>query len=297
MEEGSNGTNRNPLLASYLLTDIKAIASIKCSDIDVSDFVYVVNNDGSLAVMNTLRNEGILGWTHWITDGEFLDVAVVDKAAYFLVKREGEYFIEVLNEDSYTDHSVVIAGTEPDTLNVVSGVDNIVFGGDNVIYTDFSTGTPITSITTDFDPVFDNTFFKVVADYSIMPDAQPIVTAPGENTFEITREAYRLEVGIGFNTRILTLPLNSTTQKGTTLHRRKRIVKADINVFESLGVYVRDIYSGDRKFTVTLDQSPEPFTGFKELYLLGYNRLTQLEITQEKPLPMLVRAIGYEVEY
>ena len=68
-------------------------------------------------------------------------------------------------------------------------------------------------------------------------------------------------------------------------------------MFESLGVYVRDIYSGDRKFTVTLDQSPEPFTGFKELYLLGYNRLTQLEITQENPLPMLVRAIGYEVEY
>jgi len=43
--------------------------------------------------------------------------------------------------------------------------------------------------------------------------------------------------------------------------------------------------------------APEPFSGFKELYLLGYNRITQLEITHETRFPMLVRAIGYEVEY
>ena len=296
-DEDGYVSNSITLLASHLLTDIKSIGAIKGTDIDVSDFVYAVNSDGTLAVMNTLRSEGILGWTHWTTDGEFLDVCVVDKVVYFLVKREGEYFIEVLNEDSYTDHNVVLAGTEPDTFNVVSGVDNVVFGGDNVIFTDFSTGTPVTSITTDFDAVFDTTFFKVIADYSMQDDAQPTVTAPGENTFSITREAYRLEVGLDFSTRILTLPLNTTTRAGSTLHRRKRITKAEINVYESLGVYVRDIYSGDRKFTVSLDSAPTPYTGFKELYLLGYNKLTQLEVTQENPLPMLVRAIGYEVEY
>ncbi len=297
-DEDGNTANSITLLASHLLTNIKAISSIKGTDIDVSDFVYAVNVDGSIAVMNTLRNEGILGWTHWTTDGEFLDVTVVDKEVYFLVKREGEYFIEVLNEDSYTDHNVVTTGTAPTTFNVNYGVDNVTFGGDNVIYTDFSTGVATTTITTDFDPVFDDTYFKVVADFSIMPDAQPIVTAPGENTFEITRDAYRLEVGLGFNTKIITLPVNTNIAGGgTTLHRRKRVVKADINVYESLGVYVRDIYSGDRTFTVTLDQAPEPYTGFKELYLLGYNRITQIEITQEDPLPMLVRAIGYEITY
>jgi len=296
-DEDAHVSNSITLLASHLLTGIKAFSAIKGTDIDVSDFVYVVNNDGSLAVMNTLRNEGILGWTHWITDGEFLDVCVVDKAVYFLIKREGEYFIELLNEDSYTDHNVVLTGIEPTCDNVVYNDFNVIYDGNNVIYTDFSTGSPVTEIDTDFDEVFDNIYFKVIADLSIMPDAKPEITAPGDNKFTITRDAYRLEVGLGYNTKITTLPLNTMLRNGATLHRRKRIVKADINVYESLGVYAKNIYASDRKFTVALDKAPEPFTGFKELYLLGYDRIVQLEITQENPLPMLVRAIGYEVAY
>ena len=290
-------SNSITLLASHLLTDITSISSITGTDIDISDFVYAVNSDGTVAVMNTLRNEGVLGWTHWTTDGEFLDVTVVDKKVYFLVKRKGAYFIEVLDEDSYTDHNVVIAGTMPTTSNVIYGETNVIHDGTNVIYTDFSTGTPVTSITTDYDPVFDNTLFKVVADYSIQADSKPTVTAPGENTFSIDRDAYRLEVGLDYNVSITTLPFNAALRNGQTLHRRKRLVKAAINVYESLGVYAKNIQAADREFTVTLDSAPEPYTGFKELYLLGYDRLLQLEISQKNPLPMLVRAIDYEIAY
>ena len=58
---------------------MEAFASIKGTDIDVSDFVYAVNVEGSIAVMNTIRNHGILGWTHWATHGVLLDVELVDK--------------------------------------------------------------------------------------------------------------------------------------------------------------------------------------------------------------------------
>lgn len=296
-DEDGYVSNSITLLASHLLTDVQAISSIKGTSIDISDYVYVVNTDGSLAVMNTLRNEGILGWTHWTTDGEFLDVTVVDKSVYFLVKREGAYFIELLNEDSYTDHNVIIPGTAPETFNVIYGEDNIVDNGDNIVYTDISTGVPITEIDTNFDPVFDNTYFKVVADFSVQDDAKPEVTSPGVNKFTITRDAYHLEVGLGYNTKITTLPINTNLANGATLHRRKRVVKTEINIYESLGIYARDIYSSDRKFTVALDQAPAPITGFKELYLLGYSRITQIEITQEQPLPMLIRALGYEIAY
>lgn len=297
-DEDSYVSNSITLLASHLLTDIKAIAAIKGTTLDISDFVYVVNSDGSLAVMNTLRNESILGWTHWTTQGEFLDVCVVDKEVFFLVKRMGEYFIETVDENSYTDHSVVISGTEPITDNVTHLSDNVVFDlTQNVIYTDTSTGTPVDTITTDYDPVFNDTEFKVIADYSMQDDTVPTVTAPGENTFTITREAYRLEVGLDYNTKIVTLPIGGSLKSGSTLHRRKRVVKVEMNIYESLGVYARNIYAADRQFTVALDEAPEPFTGFKELYLLGYTRLTQIEITQINPLPMLIRGIGYEIEY
>jgi len=260
--EDAHVSNSITLLASHLFTEIVSMSAIKGTDIDVSDFVYIVNSDGTLAVMNTLRNESILGWTQWTTDGEFLDVCVVDKSVYFLVKRENEYFIEMLDEDSYTDHNVVYEGVATD------------------------------EITTSFDSSLAAVEFKVIADYSMMPDD----TESG-GKFTISRDATRIEVGLNYDVEVTTLPLNTALQSGATLHRRKRIVKADVNVYESLGVYVRDIYASDRKFTVVLDEAPERFTGFRELYLLGYDRIVQLEITQENPLPLLIRAIGYTVEY
>jgi hypothetical protein len=289
-------SNNITLLASHLMTDIIDIGAIKGTSLDVSDYVYIVNTDGTVAVMNTLRSEGVLGWTHWTTAGTFVNVCVVDKAVYFLVLRENNYFIEVLEEDTYTDHNVIIKGTKPTTYNVAYSINNVVYGLNNVVYTDFSTGVAVTQIDTDFDAIFDNTYFKVIADFSMQDDAMPTVVSPGVNYFTTVRDAFRIEVGLDFATKVVTLPLNAALKTGPTLHKRKRVVKVDINVEQSLGVFANNIYASDRQFTVVLDEAPTPFTGFKEMYLLGYGRIVQIEISQKNPLPMLIRAIGYEVE-
>jgi hypothetical protein len=284
------------LLSSHLVTNVKAMAAIKGTQYDVGDYVYVVNEDGTCAVLNTMRSEQITGWTHWTTDGLFKDVIVVDKDVYFLVLRNSSYFIEKLTEGTYTDHNVLIDGTIPTVDEVVHLTDPVTHLGDEVVHTDLTTGTPVTEITTDYDGVFVNTDFKVIADFSIMPDANYEGTS-GSNVFTITRNAYRLEVGLNFKTKVETLPIASETQKGTTLHRRKRVVKVDINVLNSLGVYARNRLIPDRSFTVVLDKAPEPFTGFREMYLLGYDRLTSVIISQEEPLPFVLRGLGTEIAY
>jgi len=167
-------SNNITLLASHLLTGIKSLKAIKGTTLDVSDYVYAVNTDGTIAVMNTLRSEGLLGWTHWETQGEFTDACVLSKEVYFLVKRNENYFIEKLEEDTYTDHNVLIKGVEPTTNNVIDGSSNIIDGADNIVETDYTTGSPISTITTDFKDLFLDTDFKVVADFSIMPDSKPI---------------------------------------------------------------------------------------------------------------------------
>ena len=272
------------------------MASIKGTQFDVGDYVYVINEDGTCAVLNTMRHEEISGWTHWTTEGEFKDVVVLEKEVYFLVYRNNEYFLEKLTENTYTDHNVVINGVEPTTYEVVHSGVPVVHDGVEVVHTDYTTGTPVTSITTDYNAAFSATEFKVIADYSIMPDATYEGTG-GSNVFTITRDAYRLEVGLNFKTSVITLPVSNETQKGVTLHRRKRIVKVDINVLNSLGVYARKRYTADRQFTVVLDEAPTPFTGFKEMYLLGYDRLQEVEIRQEEPLPFTLRGIGTEIAY
>jgi|SaaInlStandDraft_4_1057021.scaffolds.fasta_scaffold01837_15 hypothetical protein len=284
------------LLSSHLITSAVAMDAIKGTEYDVGDYVYVVNEDGTVAVLNTMRHEEITGWTHWTTDGDFIDVCVLEKDVYFLVKRNGVYFIELLTEGTYTDHHVLVEGTEPVTDNLVHNGSNVIHLLDNLNHTNTATGAANTSVTTDYDQSMLNTDFKVVADYSIMPDAKPTGTT-GDNSFTITRPAYRIEVGLNYLTNVQTLPIATETKKGSTLHRRKRVVKVDVNVVESLGVYAQDRFSGDREFTVVLDRAPVPFTGFKEYYLLGYNRLAEIVVSQKEPLPFLLRSIAYEIEY
>ncbi len=295
-EEDGYISKNATILSSHLITRAVSMASIQGTTEDVGDYVYVINEDGKVAVLNTNRLENIKGWTHFETDGEFLDVCVVGKIVYFIVKRNGEIFIEKLKEGTFTDHHVVIDGVAPTTYEVTRVFDDVVHNGDSVVFTDYSTGTAISSITTDFSSVFANTQFKVVADFSIMADSTYVGTDK-DNGFAINRDAYRIEVGLNFETKVISLPVSTDTNSGNTLHRRKRVVKVDINVLKSLGVYARDIYVPDRQFPVTLDATPIPFTGFREMYLLGYNRITQIEISQRQPLPFTLRAIGFEIAY
>jgi len=289
------------LISSHIVNDIRSMATIRGTATDISDFVYVVNGDGTVAVMNSMRHEDILGWTRWTTQGTFEDVTVVGKETYFLVNRNAEIYIERLDEGTYTDHNVVIAGTKPTTVNVVKGVDNVVKDLNNVVYTNFSTGTPVTSITTDYkDALVDGSLiFKVIADNSIQDDATFVIDGTDLNHVDITRDAYNLEVGLNYNVSVRTLPLNvETSDSGAIVNLRKRVNRVILNLNESLGVYVMHNYLSDRMFTVVLDEAPTPFTGTKEIYLFGYTeRLVEVTITQVNPLPFMLLNIDSEIEY
>ena len=287
------------LISSHLLNDIRSIATIRGTATDISDFVYVVNGDGTVAVMNSMRHEDIMGWTKWTTQGTFEDVAVVDKETYFLVEREGEIFIEMITEGTYTDHNVAIMGTAPTTYNVVYGPDNVVFNGDNVTWTDFSTGVAVTQITTNYKEVLLDMTFRVIADGSIMPDATFVDDGTDLNHVEISRDAYALEVGLDYDVVVKTLPLNvDTSENGPIVNLRKRVNRVILNLHESLGVYVMHNYLSDRQFTVVLDEAPEPFTGVHEIYLFGYtDRLVEVTVTQQNPLPFVLLGIDSEIEY
>lgn len=289
------------LISSHIVTDIRSIATIRGTAIDISDFVFLVNTDGTVAVMNSMRHEDIKGWTQWTTQGTFEDVAVVGKETYFLVKRVSEVFIEKIAEGTFTDHNVVVAGTRPTTNNVIFGANNITYDGDNITFTNTATGTPVTSITTDFKDALltPSISFKVIADGSIQDDAVFIVDGTDLNHVDITRDAYGIEVGLDYTVTVKTLPLNANTQQeGQFVNLRKRVNRVILNLYESLGVYVSQNYLSDRQFTVVLDDAPIPFTGLHEIYLFGYtDRLVEVTITQQQPLPFVLLSIDSEVEY
>jgi hypothetical protein len=257
------------LISSHIVNDIQAIATIRGSETDVSDFVYVVNGDGTVAVMNTMRLEQIQGWTKWTTDGLFKDVAVVGKTVYFLVTRDGINFIEYLREGTYTDHNVSIVSP-----------------------------TLISEIDTDFIDALITREFKIVTDNSIQDDSLVTVIGVNDNKMVLPRDAYSAEVGIGYEVFVKTLPLNVGTQAdGQIVNLEKRVNRVILNLYESLGVYVESEFLGDKVFPVVLNEAAEPFTGIKEMYLFGYiNRLVEVEVSQTDALPFTLLSIDSEIE-
>ena len=125
-----------------------------------------------------------------------------------------------------------------------------------------------------------------------MPNA---TVASGSIT--LGRTATSIEVGLDYDVKVKTMPLNVDFQNGPILTRKKRIVRVIVNLYQSLGIYIDGTLLPDRTLGENvLDTTPTPYTGLKEIFMLGWTDLAQIEITQVDPVPMLLIGLSLEVE-
>mgnify|MGYP003650794025 CR=1 FL=1 len=253
------------LLASHLLNAPVDMDVSKGTATDDANYVYFVNGDGTVAVFNTLRSQEVSGWTKWTTAGTIESVVVVVDEVYFVVKRtiNGQVyrFVEQLDSSSYTDaNRIVTLGSAGTT---VAGFSHLV--GHEL---------------------------RVRVDGEVRANATPAVGG----VITLSESGTVVEAGIDFTTTIKTMPINMDFQDGPTLTRKKRIVKVVPNVYQSLGISINGERLIDRNFGLSLDSAPTPYTGLKEMYLLGWTELAQVTITQTDPTPMTILGLAIEVE-
>lgn len=252
------------LLASHLLNSPVDMDVSKGTADDDANYVYFVNADGTMAVYNTLRSQEVSGWTKWTTAGEIESIAVVVDEVYISVKRiinDVTYrYLEKLDTSTYTDCNVSVILGSPAVS--VSGLSHL------------------------------NT-----ADCRVRADGEVRANAtPSSGVITLAHTATNVEVGLNFTTKIKTMPINMDFQDGPTLTRKKRIVKVVPNVYQSLGISINGERLIDRNFGLSLGTAPTPYTGLKEMYLLGWTDLAQVTITQTDPTPMTVLGLAIEVE-
>lgn len=255
------------LLASHILNSPVDMDVLRGTNTDDSNYVYIVNSDGTIAVFNTLRSQEVGGWTKWVTNGEVESIATVVNEVYMIVKRTingvTKRYLEEIDSSttSYTDcHVLATLSPAGDT---VTGLGHL--NGEEC---------------------------RVRADDAVMANA-----TPSSGSITLNRDATTVEVGLDYTTTIKTMPLNQDFQDGPTLTRKKRIVKATLDTYEASGIFVNGHRLPDRQFgTGILDDVPDAFTGIREVHLLGWTRLAQVTITQQDPLPMTVMALALEVE-
>ena len=257
----SNESRSLSLIAPHLINDPVQMSVSRGSDESDANYVYLVGNDGNLTVFNTQSFEGVQAFTRWTTDGDIKSIAVVDDIAYVLVKRGGDYHIDIADTSLNMDSAVVASGYTGSTF---SGLNHL-----------------------------EGRTVKVKVGGAVQSDK---VVSSGSITFDRAADNEEVEVGLEFNPVIQTMPLNLTLNNGANAAQKKRILRCAIRIDNSNGIIVNGERIADR--TIGLDQfsPPEPQSGFKRIFLNGWSLDATVTITQNTPFPMTVLALHLEVK-
>ena len=269
-EEDAYTSNSATLLASHLITTPVDMDARRGTANEDANYVYVVNSDGTMAVFNTLRSQQVAGWTKWQTTGEIQAITVEGTTVWFAVKRTINsatvYYLEQADADTYTD------ANKNQTQSASTTVANLAH--------------------------LNGQSCRVRADGAIMDDA-----TPSSDSITLARATTSVEVGLDYDVTVKTMPVTSEFSNGSILTEKKRLVRIVADIYQSLGIYITTSASSanvlvpDRTLgTGILDSAPSAFTGIKEVYLNGWDRLAQVTITQTDPQPFTLLGLVVEVE-
>lgn len=105
--EQSYGASNLSLLSSHLIVDPVDFGLRKSTSTDEADFCPIINSDGTLCLLTTLRDQSVTAFTLQITNGDFLAQAVVETDMYFIIERTingtARRYIEKFDEDLLVD--------------------------------------------------------------------------------------------------------------------------------------------------------------------------------------------------
>jgi hypothetical protein len=93
-----------------------------------------------------------------------------------------------------------------------------------------------------------------------------------------------------------TLPPEFTLQDGISVGQKRRIVRAVLDLNETLDVKTKGTSVLIRRVTDDFSIEPTPLSTRKEIYLLGWSSEGTVTITQDQPLPLTLNGLLLEVE-
>lgn len=231
--------------------------------------LHLVLADGTLATLTIYRNEQVTAWTRQITEGSFLDLAVVGDATYVLIAREHGLFIEAFDDAFGVDSGVIFQTFVPEER--ASGLDHLE--GQSV---------------------------AIVADGTLR---QPQIVDGGQ--VPVGAAAFNAVAGLPFQHVIQALPVAGQVPGGSAQGMSYRVVEATFRLHET-GALVCDLGAGltpvpFRRVGVSegFDSPPPNFSGDKHIRALGWRRSgidAPWRIDQDVPLPCTVLSVTTEIK-
>jgi len=247
------------ILSSHLIGNPVSSAARASTSDNPADYLYLVNDDGTLAVLNIAREQDLLAWSLWTTNGKFEEVTVLGQDVYVTVKRtingNTVRYIEKFNNLHFTDASLIKTNNSPTTAWSGLGhleAETVRVRGDNYVL-----------------------------------DSKTV--ANGAITSSLT--VSELEAGLNFTAKIKTLPLEGIIDNKSLSGDWKRLVSVNCRLNNTRNIVIK---YGDTRYVPSftsfgsnvLDTPVQTFTGWKKVYVSGVERDVALEITQDDPLEL-----------
>jgi len=232
-------------------------------------YLLVVNEDGTMAIYNSLTEQDIKGWTKANTGASGLvrDITASENRCWVLVERlingNQVLYVEEIDFTVRADSAVTYDLTAPS--NTLTGLSHLE--GETVqVYG---------------DSIYQGAF----------------TVSSGQIT--IDNEISEGFAGLQYICLIEPWPINLDTREGPTLYQLTHIRSIHIHYYESLGMTFQgyDIPTQEMQ-QVLLNTPVPPATGVYEYTLMeGWESFEyNIQIKQELPQPMTLLGIGYEVE-
>lgn len=257
--------------------------------------IWAVRDDGVLLCLTYMKEQNVYGWSRHVTQGRVLSVAVIsgsqEDVVMLVVEREiggvKTYFLERLagrfrDTDGIEDAFYVDCGV---TLRREAASDTA--GGlahlEGMEVVALADGSPVEGLTVQEGAV-------------MLPYAAKVVT-----------------VGLNYVSALSPLPLETDTQQGATLGKRRAYGKCVLRLYRSVGGKYAGTEPGDlfdvegwkERTAYDLPFLPEtygeacrPFSGNMEISLpSGQDADTSLWLMQDRPMPFRVVAIMADVDF
>tara|TARA_R100000656_G_C3956541_1_gene129261 strand:- start:664 stop:2718 length:2055 start_codon:yes stop_codon:yes gene_type:complete len=248
--------------------------------------VYCILTDGSLISMTYKRDENVIAWHKQILGGTGVEVESLAAVPgiggtfdtlYMIVKR-------TINSATHRYVEFLENRFEPSSL---TDKDDAFFVDSGLSYAGGSTST-ITGLT--------HLEGEVVTILSEGATHANKTVSSGQITLD--RATTKCHVGLGYTSKLVTLPLEAAMATGTAQGKTKRISEVLLRLYKSLGGQIGPSENNlERMLTRSglnpMDSSPPLETGDRILNFNGpHERQAKVTVIHDEPLPFTLVAIG-----
>jgi len=256
-------------LAPHLIRTPVQQTTIKGALNRSESYVFVLNNDGTIAVFYSIRGDNKAGWTLWDTAGKWHSVCSVFERLFVVATRDdGSGTDKLFLEEFQVDMPMDFCDEFSATASVFSGLTS-----------HFSNGAVVKAISGN----------DYLGEYTI---------ASGEIDASLAKSNVSTGyIGYAFVPLIKTLPVDASVIGGPLTGEPRRITRVVLDLYSTLAVSVNDKDLVFRNVTDDMSQDRVAITGKEEFRLLGYSRDPRVNVSQSYPFSLDINGMVVEVAF